>query len=271
MASSVSDGAPLTKNNVTVTGNTNARQSMVFLHGFGTDQGAWQDIVPAFRADYRIILLDNMGSGHSDRQYARARLYINLHDYARDLLDVCEALNLKDAVFVGHSAGSMIGVLAANEKPGLFRKMVLIGASPRYLDDEGYHGGFTKSGLESLYQAVTLQYDDWAKGFASLAMGNPDRPFLAEQFARSIIGLGVNPALSALNAIFQSDHREDIKKISKPTLLIQALEDIAVPREVAEYLHLNIPGSCLAVINATGHLPHISAPTEVIAAIRAFL
>lgn len=174
---------PIQKNNVTVVGDPAAKKSLLFLHGFGTDQRAWQDIVPAFEKNHRIILIDNMGAGQSDKTFFASHHYTTLHDYARDLLDVCAALKLKDVIFVGHSVAAMIGVLAAIQKPRFFSKMILIGASPRYLNDETYHGGFTKEDVDGLYQAVIASFSAWATGFAALAMGNPKRPELASHFA----------------------------------------------------------------------------------------
>ena len=271
------NGAPntttdaLKKNNVTVTGKLDAERSILFLHGFGTDQTAWRDVVPAFENDHRIILMDNMGAGQSDKAYLARHHYTNLHDYARDLLDVCHTLKLEGVVFVGHSVAAMIGVLAAIQKPRLFSKMVLIGASPRYMDAEDYHGGFTREDIDALYKAVLASFSGWANGFAALAMGNPQQPELARHFAESIKSQDVNHALSALCAIFQSDHRQDLPKLNKPTLLIQSGEDVAVPLEVAEYLHRHIASSQLAVIDSTGHLPHMSAPAKVVRAILDFL
>jgi len=180
-------------------------------------------------------------------------------------------LKLEDVVFVGHSVSAMIGVLAAIQKPKFFSKMILIGASPHYLNEDDYHGGFSKEDVDSIYRAALGEFSEWASGFAAQAMGNPERPELAKQFALSIQSLDINHALSALCAIFQSDHRHDIQKLDKPTLLIQTKFDSVVPLEVAEYLHRHIANSQLVLIDATGHLPHVSAPGEVIYAIEQFL
>lgn len=262
---------PLRKNNVTVTGNLSAGKTLLFLHGFGTDQTAWQKIIPAFEATHRIILMDNMGAGQSAKDCFSKHRYLTLSGYAQDLIDVCQALELKDVVFVGHSAGGMIGVLAAIQRPEFFSRMILIGASPRYMNDDGYQGGFTKADIDAIYQAVTLGFAAWAAGFAAYAMGNPERPELAKHFAATIQDLDKNHALTALCAIFQSDHRQDAARLNKPTLLIQSQADMAVPLAVAEYLNQHIEASQLVVINATGHLPHISAPSEVIDAIQQFI
>ncbi|MBS1210266.1 MAG: alpha/beta hydrolase [Proteobacteria bacterium] len=262
---------PVQKNHVTIAGDPAARSTLLFLHGFGTDQTAWRQIVPAFEKHHRIILMDNMGAGQSDKTFFSNTHYLNLQAYAQDLLDVCASLQLENMVFVGHSVAGMIGVLAAIQAPQYFSKLILIGASPRYMNDSNYHGGFAKENIDAIYANVMSSYASWATGFAAQTMGNPDRPELARYFAASIQGQDVNHALSALCAIFQSDHRADLQKLKTPTLLVQTKEDIAVPLCVAEYMNQHIEASQLLVINATGHLPHISAPASVIQAIQDFL
>ncbi|WP_265943946.1 alpha/beta fold hydrolase [Dechloromonas sp. A34] len=262
---------PLRKNNATVVGNREASQSIVFVHGFGTDQSVWQDVAASFMDDYRVVLFDNVGAGKSPPEAFVQHRYLNLDTYATDLLDLCTALQLEDAILVGHSLGGMISILATIRNPEIASRLVLVGASPRYLDDEGYRGGFSKSDLDALYKAVTLNYTEWADSFAPLAMANPEKPFLSEDFAATIKSIPADRALTVLCSIFQSDHRAALGKLDIPTLLIQSQNDIAVPLAVAEYLHRHIKHSRLSVIDATGHFPHVSAPAEVVAAIREFI
>jgi sigma-B regulation protein RsbQ len=262
---------PLKKNCVTVTGKLDAAQSIIFVHGFGTDQTAWKDVAAEFLDDFRVVLFDNVGAGHSLPEAFIQERYLNLHSYAGDLLDICKALNLRDAIVVGHSAGAMISLLAVIKEPAFFARLILIGASPRYLDDGAYQGGFTEKDLNDLYRAVTTGYADWADHFAPLAMANGDQPNLALRFAATIKSIPADRALTILCSIFQSDHRADLAKLDKPTLLIHTKEDVAVPPEVARYLQQSIRGSRLVVIDATGHLPHLSAPFEVIGAMRDFV
>src|SRR5919107_2864062 len=134
------------RNNVNVFGR--GTQPMLFAHGFGCDQNMWRFVTPAFENDYRIILFDYVGSGKSDWSAYDARRYSTLNGYAQDVLDVVHALDLDDIIFVGHSVSSMIGVLAANAEPDRFAKLILIGPSPRYIDEPGYRGGFAREDID---------------------------------------------------------------------------------------------------------------------------
>ncbi|MES2388227.1 MAG: alpha/beta hydrolase [Bacteroidota bacterium] len=260
----------LSKNNVTIVNDNPALPTIVFGHGFGTDQSTWRYISHAF-SDYRLVLYDNVGAGKSDPVAYNNIRYSSLKGYTFDLLDICRELNLKDAIFVGHSVSGMVGLLAAIAQPERFSKMVFVGASPRYLNDVGYIGGFDQEDLEGLFGAMNANYYAWASGFAPLAMRNDDRPSLAEEFASTLSSIRPDIGQAVARAIFQSDHRSELADFDKPSLIIQAQNDIAVPAEVGEFLHKNIKNSTLVVVNANGHFPQMSAPEEIISAIRKFI
>lgn len=263
---------PLRRNNVTCTGKADAERTLVFVHGFGTDQTAWADVLAAFQEDYRIVLFDNVGAGAADAAaYDRqATRYCSLQGYADDLVEIGTALGLRDAIVVGHSVGAMIAMLACTRRQAMFSRLVMLAGSPRYLDDDAYHGGFTPEMIGDIHYQMCLNSEDWANSFAQAAMGNPERPELQREFARNLAAIPFERAASTLIMILRSDHRADTVRVSVPTLIVQSRQDFAVPREVADYLHARIRGSRLAVIDASGHLPHVSAPAAVIAAMKDF-
>ncbi len=259
---------PLQKNAVTVTGNQNAAITLMFINGFCTDQRVWTVIAKAFSDEFRLVFLDNVGTGRALRECFIQSHYLDLNAYADDVLAICDAVDAQQVILVGHSVGSMIAVLAANKKPSIISRLILIGASPRYLNDADYFGGFTRQDLEEVYSAISVDFDNWLDDFTKQAMGNLHKPSLARDFAESIRTIPRDQILTALYAIFQNDHRAAVKKLIQPTLLIQTRDDIFVPLAVAEYLHNVIGDSHLTIINTSGHLPHISAPLDVIAAIK---
>ncbi len=260
----------LKRNNVNVQGQGN--QTLIFAHGFGADQTIWRYIVPAFESDYRIVLFDYVGAGKSDfTAYSRSR-YSSLYGYADDLLELCAELKLTNTILVGHSVSAMVGLLASLLEPECFSHLIFIGASPRYLNDVDYYGGFEQSDLDAIYTAMSTNYEAWACGFfASLMMGNPERPSLAREYASTLAAVRPDIALALAHAIFQSDFRDNLPRLTVPTLILQASDDKAVPPEVGQYLASKIPSSQLVNIDARGHLPHLSAPEEVIRAMRAYL
>ncbi|WP_158799174.1 alpha/beta fold hydrolase [Pedobacter sp. L105] len=263
--------ASLKKNNVTIEGNTDSALTLIFANGFGTDTTSWDTVKKAFEEDYRLILYDNAGGGHADPKAYSPLKYNNLAPYADDLLTIIAELELKDVIVIAHSVSSMISLLAAIKAPQYFSKMVFIGASPRYLNDENYTGGFTQEALNDMYENMTNNYYAWVSGFSAAAMNNPDKPELSESFAKTLADIRPDIALAVSKVIFESDIRSELGKLQKETLLIQSHDDIAVPGVVAEYLHKNIVKSKLKYVNAIGHFPHISAPQEIVSAIKAFI
>jgi len=260
----------LRRNNVKTFGT--GKQPMLFAHGFGCDQNMWRFVAPAFADDYRIVLFDYVGSGKSDLGAYDGDRYSTLEGYAQDVLDVVHALDLRDIVFVGHSVSSMVGVLAANQEPDRFAQLIMIGPSPRYMNEApGYTGGFERSDIEGLFETMDKNYIGWANFLAPAIMKNPDHPELGEELAQSFCSTDPVIARRFAEATFLSDNRADLERVQVPSLVLQCSDDMIAPTAVGEYVHRQTPRSTLRVMKATGHCPHLSAPEETIALIRDYL
>ena len=259
----------LERNNVRVSGR--GTQPMVFAHGFGCDQNMWRLVTPEFEADHRVVLFDHVGAGASDLSAYDQERYSDLAGYADDVLQICEALDLSEAVFVGHSVSSMIGVLAATRAPDRIGSLVLVGPSPRYIDDDGYRGGFTREDIEELLASLDSNFLGWSSAMAPAIMGNADRPELGEELTASFCRTDPEIAARFARVTFMSDNRADLAAVGVPTLVLQCSDDVIAPPEVGAYVHREIRGSRFRQLAATGHCPNLSAPQETIDAIRAFV
>ena len=260
----------LVRNNVEVAGLVDGRP-MIFAHGFGCDKNMWRLVVPAFEQDYRIILFDHVGAGGSDLSAYDPERYGSLRGYADDVLEICEELELEQAIFVGHSVSAMIGVLAANAQPDRFEKLVLVGPSPRYIDDGDYVGGFTSDDIDGLLDSLDTNFLGWSSAMAPVIMGNPDRPELGEELTNSFCRTDPDIARNFARVTFTSDNRADLERVRVPALVLQCADDAIAPQAVGEYVHRQISGSELVLLDATGHCPNLSAPQETVAAMKAFL
>jgi len=259
----------LSRNNVKVFGN--GEQPMLFVHGFGCDQSMWRFVTPAFSDDYKIVLFDYVGSGKSDLSAYNKTRYANLDGYAQDVLDVCHALQLENVIFVGHSVSSMVGVLAAIREPSLFSHLIMVGPSPRYINDPPYVGGFERRDIEELLDTMDKNYIGWANFLAPAIMKNPGRPELAQELTESFCSTDPVIARNFAEATFFADNRADLPKVTVPSLILQCSDDIIAPTSVGEYLDRELPQSTLHLLKATGHCPHMSDPEETIAAIKSYL
>jgi sigma-B regulation protein RsbQ len=257
------------RNNVQIRGK--GGRDVVFAHGYGCDQNMWRFVAPAFEQNFRTILFDHVGAGGSDFSVFDSEKYGSLAGYASDLVELARELELRDAVFVGHSVSAMIGALASIEALELFSDLVMIGPSPRYIDDEEYVGGFAAAQIEELLDFLDENPMAWSQTMAPTIMGNPDRPELGQELTESFCRMHPDVAKLFARVTFLSDNRSDLPKVQARALVLQCSEDVIAPLEVGHYVHRHISNSELVVLKATGHCPNLSAPDEVIAAIHAFV
>jgi sigma-B regulation protein RsbQ len=260
----------LQRNNVRVGGSADG-PPMLFAHGFGCDQHMWQHVEPAFAGRYRTVLFDHVGAGGSDLGAWDPEKYSSLGGYADDALEICDELGLREVVFVGHSVSAMIGVLAAAARPELFSRLVLVGPSPRYVDDDGYVGGFTRADIDGLLDSLESNFLGWSQAMAPVIVGNADRPELGQALTESFCRTDPDIARHFARTTFLSDNRDDLARVDTPALVLQCSDDVIAPQAVGEYVHRALPNSQLVLLDATGHCPNLSAPDEVVAAIDAFL
>lgn len=259
------------RNNINVHGDGDGKATMVLAHGFGCDQSMWRHLVPAFRDKFRIVLFDLVGSGGSDLCAYDKTKYATLQGYADDLLDIVDHYSAGPAVFVGHSVSAMIGLLASNGAPGKFAAQIMVGPSACYIDDEGYRGGFSRADIDDLLDTMAGNYLGWSSTMAPAIMGAPDTPELGVELTNSFCRTDPDIAKHFARVTFLSDHRADLAKSTTPTLILQCSDDLIAPREVGDFIHRAIAGSTLAIIENTGHCPHLSAPAASIDAMRSFL
>ena len=257
------------RNNVRVVGR--GEPTLMFAHGFGCDQNMWRLVVPAFETTHRIVLFDHVGAGQSDLSAYDRHKYGTLDGYATDVLEICRELDLTGVVFVGHSVSAMIGVLAAKRDRSRFKALVLVGPSPRYLNDADYIGGFSRQDIDGLLESLDSNYLGWSSSMAPAIMGNPERPELGQELTESFCRTDPRIARQFARVTFMSDNRADLGAVTSPTLVLQCTNDVIAPIAVGEYVHRNLVGSALVLMRATGHCPNLSAPEETVAAMREFL
>jgi sigma-B regulation protein RsbQ len=260
----------LARNNVTVSGRPDG-PPLVFAHGFGCDQGMWRHVAPAFADTHKVVLFDHVGAGGSDLSAWDPVRYRRLEGYATDVIEIVEALDLPPVVYAGHSVSAMIGVLAAAQRPELFDRLVLVGPSPRYIDDIDYRGGFSKDEIDELLETMDGNYLGWSQHIAPVIMGVPQKPELGEELTASFCRTDPAIARHFARTTFLSDNREDLEHVRTPALVVQCREDVIAPLEVGRYVHEHLRGSEFALLEATGHCPNLSAPDQLVHAMDRYL
>lgn len=257
------------RNNVIVKGA--GANVMMFAHGFGCDQNMWRFIYPAFEAEYKIVLFDHVGAGSSDLSAYSYKKYDNLDGYAHDIIEIANVLEVKDMVFVGHSVSAIMGLIATDIAPELFKSIILVSPSPSYINDEEYIGGFDRFEIDELLESLENNHLGWSMAMAPVIMGNPDRKELGDELSNSFCKTDPEIAKHFARTTFLTDKRDILQQAKIPSLILQCSNDIIAPVEVGRYMHELMPHSKLVIMNATGHCPNLSAPEETIAAITSYL
>lgn len=258
MSSSVLDA-----HNVRVLGNGSG-PVVVLGHGFGSDQSIWKYIVPSLlKNGMKVVLYDLMGASTTDVEDFNFNRYSSYHAFADDLLAVLAELEVERCVYVGHSMSGMIGCLASIERPEIFQKLILLCASPRYLNDANYNGGYEQQDLDGFYASMKSNFRAWSTGFVAMAVGTGgDNCDQAKQdYGRSISAMKSDVALSIAQIIFQSDFRSILPQVTVPCHVVQCQKDIVVPVEVAEYMRCNLGGwASVEILPTDGHFPQMATP-----------
>lgn len=258
----------LNRNNVHVQGNNGPL--LLYAHGFGCNQTMWNQVTPYFESTHRQVLFDYVGSGKSDLASFDAKRYSSLQGYAQDVLDVCDALGLSNGVtFVGHSVSCSVGLLASIARPELFDRLVLLGPSPCFLNHPpDYLGGFEREDLEGLLSLMDQNYIGWANYLAPVVSGETEAGALTGELSDSFCSTDPTVARVFAQTTFFSDNRADLPLVSRPCLILQHREDALAPLGVGEYMHANLQGSTLKVLDVAGHSGHMSQPFLVAEAMR---
>lgn len=259
----------LKRNNVTITGS--GETVLFFAHGFGCSQKAWRRITPAFTDKYKLVLIDYVGSGNSDISAYDKEKYEHLEGYATDIIEVCDELKIKDAVFIGHSVSAMIGALASVKKPELFKKLIFVAPSACYINEPDYNGGFEREDIDALLELMEEDYEGWAKLLSPQLIATPNRSDLAEEMEANFCKTDHEVVKQFARVTFLTDNRKDLPNIPVESLTLQCTDDMVAPVEVGEYINKHAPNNKLIIMKATGHCPHMSAPEETIDAIKSFL
>ncbi|WP_432546115.1 alpha/beta fold hydrolase [Kineococcus sp. SYSU DK004] len=271
-APSTTTATATARHRVRVTGNPDG-PVLLLVHGFGSDQGAWSRVLPVLATDHRVVLLDQAGAGGFDPAAYDRQRYSTLDGYADDLVAVCEELDLRDVVAVGHSVSSMVVARAALAAPDRFRQLVMLAPSARYTDDPatGYDGGFSPEDVEEVLASLDHNYLAWTAATAPMIMGTPDRPELGEEFTESFRRLHPGTARDFARATFLTDSRELLERVGTPAVVLQCRGDALAPESAVREVAARLPHARLVPLAATGHCPHVSAPEETAAAVLAHL
>ncbi|KAK2638069.1 hypothetical protein Ddye_025864 [Dipteronia dyeriana] len=248
--------------NVQVIGSGN--NYVMIGHGLGTDQSIWQRILPFFNngTTYRVILYDLACAGTVKQELFNFNKYASISGYADDVLDILFALGVHSCAFVGHSASVMTAILATIHLPDLFSKLILLGASPRLVNDVDYDGGvLEKAQVGRMFAAMEADYVAWVGCSAAVAVRR-DLPEAVQEYRQTMLNTRLEIASYALRTFVKNYLRGLLCDVRVPCHIIQTARDSEVPLSAAGYLWRHLGGqTTFEILRTEGHLPHLTAPT----------
>lgn len=258
------------RNNVSETGEGPV---IILVHGFGCDKTMWRHVLPDLARDHRVITYDLTGFGASDLSAYDFERYGTLDTHVDDLVEIMDAKGVETAALVGHSISGNMVMLAAERLGPRVRGVIMVSPSPRFIDDPatGYHGGFSVEDIEGLLSFMEENHLGWseqmAPTIAGQAAGMPEASKLTQSFCQT------DPRIARHfgRITFHTDQRAALSRAACPSLILHCTNDTLVPNAVAEWMQSNIPNSEIAMMDVTGHCPHMTAPDRTISAVRGFL
>ncbi|XP_014506151.1 probable strigolactone esterase DAD2 [Vigna radiata var. radiata] len=246
------------------------KETIVLCHGFGTDQSIWHKIIPLLAESYTLVVFDWPFSGAvTDKSLYEHAKYTSFEPYADDLITVIDEMDLNCVTFVGHSMSAMIGCIASIKRPHLFNNLILVTASPRYINTDDYFGGFERSSIDEMVSTVELQYESWCSAYAPIAVDKNDGASV-EKFLSCLKSMDSEVAVSLAKTVFYSDYRDMLEKVETPCTIIQSSNDMAVPVGIGQYLEKKIKGvATLQIIDMIGHFPQLTAHLKLVELVKA--
>jgi sigma-B regulation protein RsbQ len=261
--------AVIKRSNVHIMGE--GAQTILFCNGFGCSQHIWRYLSTPLSKRYRVVLFDYVGTGESDLGAYDWQEYNTLHRHARDVVEICRVLELREVVLIGHSMGATIAMLAAGQAPSYFSKCVLLTASPCYLNQPGYYGGTELEDINQMLAMLDVDQHSWADSLVEILVAPDTHTSVGQELTSYFCILDSTVVKHFARVALLADNRADVPQLTLPTLLLQCADDVLAPTEVGTFLLAHLPQATLVTLPTAGHCPHLSMPLETMAAIEAFL
>ncbi len=237
---------------------------LLLLHGVGGSHEMWLPIIPELAKSFRVIAADHRGHGASDKPLGQYTISL----FCADWLALMDALKVDHAHLVGLSMGGAIAMRLAVEHPRCVRSLVLMDTwahpHPDFL-------GLLRRRLERLESGDFSAYAEEAIPQVFSPAFIAANPQAMAEYRQRVAKLDPDSIRSAVNACITHDMRGKQAEIQAPTLVVVGSEDRLTPPYHSEYLARTIPGAKLAVIQGSGHIPHVEKPGEFLKVVAAFL
>ncbi|HLV82886.1 MAG TPA: alpha/beta hydrolase [Devosia sp.] len=239
-------------------------QPILFAHGWPLSSDAWDQQMLFFSQNgYRVIAHDRRSHGRSDQTFDGN----NMDQYADDLAELIEALDLRDLVLVGHSTGGgEVAHYIGRHGTARIAKVVLVGAvPPLMLQTDANPAGTPLSVFNGIRQGTAKNrsqffFDLTVPFYGFNRDGVESNDGLRENFRRIGLQGGIKGQYDCIHEFSEIDYTQDLRRIDKPTLIIHGDDDQIVPIEASAHRAADIVPNATLKIYAGGS--HGLAETE---------
>lgn len=240
--------------------------SIVFIHGFPLNKSMWNKQIEALCNSYQTIAYDIRGHGNTDN----GNVKFSIELFVSDLISFMDALNIDQTILCGLSMGGYIALNAIQNHPARFSALVLCDTNctadiPAAVLKRMLAIDDIKVGTTGKYADVSLTKLFAAESFTK----NIDAIALAREMIMTTSKQSLMGSLNALAVRKETCAR--LNEINVPVMILVGKEDIVTPPEAAKFMHENIKGSLLKIIDHAGHLSNMENPEEFNLQLKQFL
>lgn len=250
-----------------VQGNENAKETLVFLNGLSQSTVSWILTTPYFKNDYRIVLIDFIFQGQSDKTGE----WRSFDTHARDVVSVLDYLKIDKAIVAGLSYGSLVAQHLAINHGNRISKLLLIST---FAHKTPYYDAIELSWWRALeFGGYNLMLDIMLPSVLSENYFlNPLIPIDLMKQTRQEANEDKQALFKLMRATKERiDYRPELKKITVPSIVIQGEKDLLLPVHMAGEVAKAIPNSQFKVIPHVGHTLNLEAVPQMVAIIKDFL
>ena len=250
-----------------VQGNENAKETIVFLNGLSQSTISWILTTPYFKNDYRIVLMDFIFQGQSDKTGE----WRSFDTHARDVVSVLDYLKIDKAIIAGLSYGSLVAQHLAINHGNRISKLLLIST---FAHKTPYYDAIELSWWRALeFGGYNLMLDIMLPSVLSENYFlNPLIPIDLMKQTRQEANEDKQALFKLMRATKERvDYRPELKKISVPTIVIQGEKDLLLPVHMAGEVAKAIPNSQFKVIPHVGHTLNLEAVPQMVAIMKEFV
>ncbi len=250
-----------------VQGNESAKETIVFLNGLSQSTVSWILTTPYFKNDYRIVLMDFIFQGQSDKTGE----WRSFDTHARDVVSVLDYLKIDKAIVAGLSYGSLVAQHLAINHGNRISKLLLIST---FAHKTPYYDAIELSWWRALeFGGYNLMLDIMLPSVLSENYFlNPLIPIDLMKQTRQEANEDKQALFKLMRATKERiDYRPELKKITIPTIVIQGEKDLLLPVHMANEVAKAIPNSQFKVIPHVGHTLNLEAVPQMVKAMKDFM